>query len=103
MLCLNNYPHNLTKYEINETSKIPISQFFNGLGKNLGGQPKAYIQKIHFPFFSWILKNWEVQLEVHSKIPKSLWELGKLGSKAQYQHSKNPNFESMDELGTYMS
>ena len=29
-LCFKNYPHNLTKYEISETSKIPISQLVIG-------------------------------------------------------------------------
>ena len=40
IMCLNDYPHNLTIYEINETSKIPISLLFSDLGRiwecNLG-------------------------------------------------------------------
>ena len=33
ILCLKDYPHNLTKYEIKGTSKIPISQFYSKLRK----------------------------------------------------------------------
>ena len=33
MLCLEDYSHNLTKYEIKGNSKIPISQLFSELGK----------------------------------------------------------------------
>ena len=43
ILCLKNYPHNLTKYEINRPSKIPISHFFTEFRKiwncNLGDHP----------------------------------------------------------------
>ena len=45
-----------------------------------------------------IWKNWKVQI-VHLKIPESLYE--KLESTAQDEHSKNLNFESMDELGKF--
>ena len=31
--CMKNCPHNLTKYEIKGTSKIPISRLFSELGK----------------------------------------------------------------------
>ena len=33
MLCLKEYPHDLSKYEINGTLKIPIPQLFSELGK----------------------------------------------------------------------
>ena len=84
-LCLKEYPHNLTKYEINGTSKIPTSQLFSELGKiwkyslglyskspvratfrnpktsfwigrNLEAQPKTNTQKISF-LNIWM--NWE--------------------------------------------
>ena len=68
----------LTKYQINGTSKIPISHItLWWIEKSLEVQPRLIFKKPNFLFFSWIVfswigKNWEVQLEQHSKIPKSL-------------------------------
>ena len=63
ILCL------LTKYEINGTSKIPMSKLFSDLGKiwkyNLG----LYSKNLVFYLFHELGK---IQLKQHSKIPKSL-------------------------------
>ena len=93
ILCLKNYPHNLTKYEMKGTSKTPISLLFS----EFGSATLAYIQKKQCSIFLWIGKNWEVKLEQHSKIPKSLCVLGKTWKSNLRPTLKNLNFESMDK------
>ena len=91
ILCLKDYRHNLTKYEIKGTSEIPFCQLFSELGKNLD----CNLGSQFFIFFM----NWKkIKNSSQSnipKIPKSLCELGKTWK-------KNPNFESMDELEKIM-
>ena len=55
ILCLKEYPHNITKYKIKGISKIRISLLFSEPEK-LRSTTLAYSQKIHFSIF---LKNWE--------------------------------------------
>ena len=40
--CLKDYPHNLTKYEIKRTSKIPIFELFSELRKIWKYGPDLY-------------------------------------------------------------
>ena len=60
--------------------------------ENLGVQSKLIFKDPNFQSRPWIGKNWEVQLEQHSKIPVFNlfvnWE--KIGSKAKDQDSKVP-------------
>ena len=75
ILCLKNYPLNLTKYEINKTSKIPLFQLFSELERIwvIFGLYWVILDiKSNFSSFSWTGKNWEIQLEQHSNILKSL-------------------------------
>ena len=80
-------PERLTIYhETKSDSKIPIFQFFfSELGEiwkyNL---PMLLNKNLNFPPLSWIWKNWDVQLEQHSKITK---KKEKLHSRAKDQHS----------------
>ena len=73
------------------------------IGKNFEVQPRFIFKKPNFPSFSWTGKNWQVQMEQHTKISKSLWELGKTGNYSLSPTFKNPNFESMDKWRTIMS
>ena len=98
ILCLYDYPHNLTKYEIKGTSKITISQHFSELGKRWRRNLNLYSKHPIFIFFMNCGK-WESQIWQHSKNPKSLCEFGKTWKYNINQHSKNSHFESMDKLG----
>ena len=62
ILCLKKCPGNLRKYEIKETSKIPISKLFREIGKYLKLQIGLYSKNSIFCFF----------LELR-KIEKSNW------------------------------
>ena len=91
MLCLKNYHHNLTKYEVNGTWKISISQLFCEMGKfwkcniRLFSKNQFFhlFHELKYKIFLWIGKNFEVQPNTSTQ--------------------KNSNFESMDELGKVMS
>ena len=89
ILCLKDYPLNLTEYEIKGTSKTPISQFFGELGKiwkcNLG----LYSKDLIFHRFHELRK---IEMSSQRNIQKSQnllvnWE--KFGSRALEQHSKS--------------
>ena len=60
ILSLKDYPHNLTKYEIKGTSKIPISQFFRKIWEknwqNVESAAETYIQNTQFSYF---FLNWK--------------------------------------------
>ena len=75
--CLKGYCRNLIKYEINGTSKNPSFSTLKWIGKNLKVQHRLKFKKSDYPSFSEIGKKWEVQLEQHSKIRKSVCKLGK--------------------------
>ena len=63
IICLKNYPHNLS---------FPTLWW---IGNNLEVQPRFMLKNKPFSiFFSWIGKNWEVQPEQHLKISKSCCE-----------------------------
>ena len=51
ILCLKDYPRNLTKYEISGTSKIPISQLFSEFGKIWKCNLALYSKNPVFHFF----------------------------------------------------
>ena len=98
---LKEYPQNLTKYEINVTSKTSISQLFSELGKiwkyNLG----LYLKKQFSIFFI----NWEkLEISAMSNNQKSQNLFANRGNLGVQPNStiKNHNFESMDELGNVM-
>ena len=56
-------PHNLTKYETKQNSKIPIFQLFSEYEKNKKKTLK--IKNTNILFLSWIGKTCEVQVEQH--------------------------------------
>ena len=94
--CLKDGPHNRTKSEIERTSKISISQLFKELRIIWECSLSLYSKHSIFHLFSWIGKNWEVHSEQHSKVLKSLCELGKTWNYSLRQTFKNRNFEYMD-------
>ena len=51
ILCLKDYPHNLTEYEIKGTSKITISQLFSKLGKTWICSLGLYSKNLVFHLF----------------------------------------------------
>ena len=51
ILYLKEYPHNLTKYEIKGTSKIPIILLFSKLGKIWKYNIGLYSEKLFFHIF----------------------------------------------------
>ena len=51
IMCLKNYPYNLTKHEIKETSKILVSSALQRIGKNLEVQPTLILKKPLFHLF----------------------------------------------------
>ena len=67
----------LTKYELNGTSKIPVSQLFSELGKIWKCNTGLYSKNSFFHLLHGLGKIWEVQLEQHSNIPNSLCQMGK--------------------------
>ena len=74
--------------------------------KSVSGTWAYTEKKPNIPSFSRIGKNREVQLDQHWEIPfvnGKFVNCEKIGSKAYDQHSKNADFESMDELGKVMS
>ena len=75
-----------------------MSKLFSDMRKiwkcNLG----FYSKNLVFYLFHELGK---IQPKQHSKIPKSHWE--ESGSTAKDQHSRNPNLESMEELGKFIS
>ena len=76
MLCLKDYPHNLTKHM---KSKGPQKHNFwtlYGIGKKSETQTMLIFKNSKFPSFFKNWENWEFQLEEHSKIPKVFvhWE-----------------------------
>ena len=76
LLFVKDYPHNLTKHEINGTSKIPIYQLFSELGKI----SKCYLglySKTQFFFFSWIGKKFRSPARAKFRNPKIPLLIGK--------------------------
>ena len=76
ILCLKDYPHNLTKHM---KSKGPQKHNFwtlYGIGKKSETQTMLIFKNSKFPSFFKNWENWEFQLEEHSKIPKVFvhWE-----------------------------
>ena len=68
-----------------QSRKLEKSQYVTSLviGKHLGVQSRLIFNYFfsYFQCFSWIGKNWEVQSEKHSKIPRTLCKLGKTWKK----------------------
>ena len=83
---LKDYSHNLS---------VPTLSW---IGNNLEVKIRLMLRKQLSISFSWIGKNWEVQPEQHSKIPRSLCELGKIWKYSPRLTLKYPNFEFTDEL-----
>ena len=65
---------------------------------NRKAKKKRKTKKANFTSFSWLGKKWEAQIEPHSKISKSLCELGKTRN-----YSLWPNLESMVRLWKFTS
>ena len=65
---------------------------------NRKAKKKRKTKKANFTSFSWPGKKWEAQIEQHSKITKSLCELGKTRN-----YSLWPNLESMVGLWKFTS
>ena len=92
------------KYEIKGNSQF-LQKFSNFLAnwEKIGSTAEACIKKPNFPFTSWIGKNWEVNQKQHSKILKCLCELETTWNYSLIATLKDPNFESMNKLGRYMT
>ena len=85
-------PEKLSSQSILLNSLVNWEQF--------GSTTYAYVKKTVFHLFT---LNWEVQSEQHSKILKSLHELGKTWTYSLRLTLKYPNSESTDELGEVRS
>ena len=80
ILCLRDYPHNLTKYKNKGTSKIPISPLFSELGK---------------------IWKWNLGLYSKNRIFHLFHELGKI-EKSRQSNTQKPHylFVNWEKLGS---